>query len=158
MKIVSAFAVGLALALCGCAQADRIDLTTVLSNGNCQTSAIGVREIDYTVLAAYRGTRLLDMSQSNEAEAHPVRLVAIASGDYPTPGYSLAIDSEPKLQGNELTIAVKLSKPAPDAILAQMITRPCLVVGIADPRVVRVRVVGDSDRSIGELTLAPKAP
>jgi hypothetical protein len=154
----STFVVVVALALCACAQADRIDLTTVLSNGNCQTSETGVTEIDYATLAAYRGTRLLDMSQSKEAESNPVRLVAIAPGEYPTPGYGLAINGEPKLDGRVLTISVTISKPEPDAILAQMITRPCLVVGIADPKVERVRVVDDAAKSIGELTLAPKAP
>ena len=149
-RIVAAFA--LAIAVAGCADADRIDVTTVLSHGNCQASDTGVKEIDYATLAAYRGTRLLDMTESAESEVH---LVAIVPGEYPTPGYSLAIDGEPTIKGGELTVAVKVNKPPPDAILAQMITRPCIVVGVADPRVDRVRVVDDAAHSIGELSLAP---
>ncbi|HET6474129.1 MAG TPA: protease complex subunit PrcB family protein [Pseudomonadales bacterium] len=139
----------------GCTGTDHLDVTTVLAHGNCQTSDAGVKEIDYATLAAYRGTRLLDMTESKESVAHPVHLVAILPGEFPTPGYGLAVGGEPKLQQHVLTIAVTVSKPASDAILAQMITRPCLVVGIGDPRVERVRVVDDSARTIGEIELAP---
>jgi len=142
------------LLLAGCADADHLDVTTVLAHGNCQTSDTGVKEIDYAMLAAYRGTRLLDMTESKESVAHPVHLVAILPGEFPTPGYSLAVGGEPKLQQHALTIEVRVSKPATDAVLAQMITRPCLVVGIGDPRVERVRVIDDSARSIGEIELA----
>ena len=48
-------------------------------------------------------------------------------------------------------------------MLAQMITHPCLVVGIADPEVARVKVLDDSAAVLGEVDLAmskepPKAP
>jgi len=156
-RVIAVFALSLTVA--GCADADRIDVTTVLARGNCQTTDTGVKEIDYATLAAYRGTRLLDMTESPESDAHPVHLVAIVPGEYPTPGYSLIIDGEPKIEAGELTITVRVNKPPPDAILAQMITRPCLVVGVADPRVTRVRVVDDAAHSVGELNLAPaKAP
>jgi hypothetical protein len=35
-----------------------------------------------------------------------------------------------------------------------MITHPCLVVGIADPSVARVKVVDDSAAVLGEVVLA----
>jgi len=149
----------MSIVVAACADADRIDVTTVLAHGNCQTSDTGVKEIDYKTLAAYRGTRLLDMTESPEANAHPMHLVAIVPGEYPTAEYGLEVNGEPAIKGGELTIAVRVNKPAPEAILAQMITRPCLVVGVADPRVDRVRVVDDAARLIGELSLAPaKAP
>jgi hypothetical protein len=143
----------------GCADADHVDVTTVLSRGDCLTSDIGVKEIDYATLAAYRGTRLLGMTESPESDAHPVHLVAIVPAEYPTPGYSLAIDGEPAINDGELTVSIKVNNPPPDATLAQMITRPCLVVGVADRRVDRVRVVDDSAHPVGVLNLAPpKAP
>jgi PrcB C-terminal len=156
--VKGAVVLAVALALSCCAEADRIDLAQVLANGNCRTSEIGVNEIDEAALAEYRGTRLLDMTQSSGSKEHPIRLVAIAPGEYPTPGYSVTLGGESTLRGRELTIVVKISKPPADAILAQMITHPCLVVGVGDPKVERIRVVDDDARLIGELTLAPKRP
>ncbi len=40
---------------------------TVLANGNCQTDEAGVRAIDYAALAAFRGTRLIGMTESGRS-------------------------------------------------------------------------------------------
>ncbi len=53
-----------------------------------------------------------------------------------------------------LTIRIKTDRPPPDAMLAQMITHPCLVVGIADPAVGRVKVLDESAAVLGEVDLA----
>jgi len=143
----------------GCAQARHVDVMTVLANANCQTTEIGVRAIDYAALAALRGTRLIGMTESEDSAQQPVHLIAIVPGEFPTPGYSVTLKDGAMLAGDQLTIAVKTDRPAPDAVLAQMITHPCLVVGIADPSVARVKVVDDSAAVLGEVVLAaPKKP
>jgi PrcB C-terminal len=146
-------------ALAGCAQARHVDVMTILAYGNCQTNEIGVRTIDYATLATFRGAHLIGMTESDESAQQPVHLIAIVPGEFPTPGYSVTLKDGAMLAGDQLTIAVKTDRPAPDAVLAQMITHPCLVVGIADPSVARVKVVDDSAAVLGEVVLAaPKKP
>ena len=153
----------LASALHGCAQARHVEVMTVLANGNCQTTEIGVRTIDYAALAAFRGTRLIAMTQSEESTQQPVHLIAIVPGEFPTAGYGVSLQDGAALTAGLLTIKIKTDRPSPDAMLAQMITHPCLVVGIADPEVARVKVLDDSAAVLGEVDLAmskepPKAP
>jgi hypothetical protein len=142
----------------GCAEAHHVDVMTVLTNGNCQASEVGVRAIDYATLAKFRGTHLIGMTESDDATQHPVHLIAIVPAEFPTPGYSIALQGDAALAVDRLTIKVKTDRPPPDAILAQMITHPCLVVGIADPVVQHVRVEDDS-AVLGEVDLpAAKQP
>jgi len=118
-----------------------------------------VRTIDYATLATFRGAHLIGMTESDESAQQPVHLIAIVPGEFPTPGYSVTLKDGAMLAGDQLTIEVKTDRPAPDAVLAQMITHPCLVVGIADPSVARVKVVDDSAVLLGEVVLAaPKKP
>ena len=137
----------------GCADADRIDVVPVLTNGNCQTTEIGVRLIDYATLAAFRATHLIGMTESPEATKKPLHLIAIVPGEYPTPGYTVALQAAPELVDGAMTLKIKVEHPAKDSILAQMITHPCLVVGVADPAVGHVRVTDETAKLIGELDL-----
>ncbi len=144
----------------GCAQARHVDVMTVFANGNCRTTEVGVRAIDYAALAAFRGTHLIGMTESNESAQQPLHLIAIVPGEFPTPGYSVTLKDGAALADDQLTIAVKTDRPAADTVLVQMITHPCLVVGIDDPAVGRVKVVDDSAAVLGEVVLAaaPKQP
>ncbi len=141
----------------GCADADRVDVVPVLTNGNCQTNESGVRLIDYATLAKFRATHLIGMSESAEATQNPLRLIAIVPGEYPTPGYTVALQAAPELNRGAMTLQIKVEEPAKDAILAQMITHPCLVVGVADPAVTHVRVIDETAAVLGEVDL-PKQP
>lgn len=157
LRTFSSFAVAATL-LIGCAQAHRVDVTTVLANDNCRTDEAGVRAIDYAALAAFQGTRLIGMTESVEAAQRPLHLVAIA-GEFPTPGYSISLQDGAELAAGVLTIRIKTDRPPQDAMLAQVITHPCLVVGIADPAVGRVKVLDESAAVLGEVDLsAPKQP
>jgi hypothetical protein len=147
-----ALAAALALPM-GCADADRIDVVPVLTNGNCQTKESGVRLIDYATLATFRATHLIGMTESAEATKNPLHLIAIVPGEYPTPGYTVALQAAPELTGGAMTLKVKVEHPAKDAILAQMITHPCLVVGVADPAVSHVRVLDENAVVLGEVDL-----
>jgi hypothetical protein len=137
----------------GCAESHRVDVMTVLSNANCQTSEVGVRSIDYAALATFRGTHLIGMTESEDAVQRPVHLIAIVPGEFPTPGYSVALQGNATFAAGRLNIKVKIDRPPPDAMLAQMTTHPCLVVGIADPAVQHVRVEDDSATLVGEVDL-----
>jgi hypothetical protein len=153
----------LAAALNGCAQARHVEVMTVLANGNCQTTEIGVRAIDYATLATFRGTRLIGMTESEQSTSQPLHLIAIVPGEFPTAGYGVSLREGTALTADVLTIKIKTDRPSPEAVLAQMITHPCLVVGIADPAVARVKVLDDSAAVLGEVDLArskepPKTP
>jgi PrcB C-terminal len=140
----------------GCAEAHHVDVMTVLANGNCQTNEIGVRAIDYATLATYRGTHLIGMTESAESTQSPAHLIAIVPGQFPTPGYNITLQHPATLSVDLLTLQISTEHPPADAVLAQMITHPCLVVGIADPIVRRVRVVGDNATVLGEVALSGK--
>lgn len=136
----------------GCAQARHVQVMTVMNDGNCRTKSIGVQLIDYPTLAELSGARLVGMSDGGAA-APPVHLIAIMPGTYPTAGYMLELaDAEPP-PADPLVLEVKLNKPTHDPVLAQVVTHPCLVVGIDDKSVRRVRVVLNS-KTLGEVDLS----
>jgi PrcB C-terminal len=136
----------------GCANAHHVDVMTVLEQGNCQTETTGVQLIDYATLATLRGTHLIGMTESPEAARNPARLIAIVPGQFPTPGYGVRLHGDPVLNGDLLTLQIEIEHPPADAILAQMLTHPCLVVGIADPMVGRVKVIRENE-TVGEIQL-----
>jgi hypothetical protein len=136
----------------GCADAHHVDVMTVLAQGNCQTEKTGVQLIDYATLASYRGTHLIGMTESSQAQQNPAHLIAIAPGQFPTAGYSVQLLDGSTLADKLLTINIKVERPPADAMLAQMITHPCLVVGVADPAVARVRVLNDTE-VLGEVEI-----
>jgi PrcB C-terminal len=138
----------------GCADAHRVNVMTVLSNASCQTTTPGVRIIDYAALAELRGSRLIGMTEAPDPAASPLHLIAIVPGPYPTPGYDLTLDDSAPLLADPLILRVTITRPPPDAILAQVLTHPCLVVGIDDQAVKRVRVVDDAATVLGELDLS----
>ena len=144
-----------AVLLCchGCAEAHRVQIMTVLTNGNCKTTTTGVRLIDYAALAELRGTRLIGMEAPEAAQAS-LRLIAIVPGEYPTAGYHLTLDHTSVDLADPLTLHVTVAKPPPDAILAQVITHPCLVVGIENAEVKRVRVIDDAGHPVGEVDVS----
>jgi hypothetical protein len=151
VSVVRLSCVALAM-LCGCAGARHVTVMTVFDHGNCRTDTAGVRLIDYAELAELRGARLLGLS--DDAAAHPLHLVAIVPGEYPTTGYALRlVDPQPELS-DPLLLHVTVAKPPPDAVLAQVLTHPCLVVGIDDAAVRRVRVDVDA-MPLGEIDLSP---
>jgi len=135
-----------------CADAHHVDVMTVLAQGNCQTEKTGVELIDYATLATYRGTHLIGMTESSEAQRNPAHLIAIVPGQFPTAGYGVQLLEGSTLTDKLLTIKIKVDRPPADAILAQMITHPCLVVGVADPAVARVRVLNDTEL-LGEVEI-----
>jgi len=147
----------LPLALASCGGVRHVEVLTVLSLDNCQTNVVGLREIDYPTLAAFRGTRLLGMSESPQDGPDPLHLVAILPGQYRTAGYGVRLVGDPELTADRLTIHVEVTEPPTGAATAQMLTRPCLVVGVSDSAVHRVRVV-DAKREIGELQLSQGRP
>jgi PrcB C-terminal len=154
-NLLRACAAAAALLLLGCAQAKQVAVTTVLSHGDCHTDASGVLLIDYAQLAQLRGARLLGMSDDG-GEGQAGHLIAILPGAYPTPGYAVRVDDTAPKLSDPLVLRVSVSGPPSDAVLAQVITHPCLVVAIDDPAVQRVRVE-TAAAVLGEVDLSAAA-
>jgi hypothetical protein len=150
------FIVSVALLLVGqgCADAHQIQVMTVLANGNCKTTEAGVRLIDYAALAELRGTHLIEMTEAPAATMTPLHLIAIVPPESPTAGYSLTLAESRVDLADPLELRVNVAKPPPDAMLAQVITHPCLVVGIENPAIKRVRVLDNADQLIGEVDIS----
>jgi hypothetical protein len=110
--------------------------------------------IDYAALAELRGTKLIGMTEAPDAAATPLHLIAIVPGESPTAGYNLTLDESLVDLVDPLILRVTLARPPADAVLAQVITHPCLVVGIENTAVKRVRVIDNSDQLVGEVDIS----
>jgi len=137
----------------GCAHTKAPDVTIVMTHGNCQHIDKGARLVDYATLAKLRGVELIGMQQPPEEVARPISLVAISLGERPTPGYKIVLRDEPALDGATLTVRVDVEGPPKDAILPQMITQPCLVLGIGEKAAKNVRVEDAAHTLIGEVDI-----
>jgi hypothetical protein len=67
-------------------------------------------------------------------------------GERPTAGHSVGLRGDrATVSGDTLVLAVDYAQPAPDAIVAEVLTRPCLVVRVDDAAMRSVRLVADGD-------------
>ena len=141
------------VAIAGCAHTQPPDVTVVLTHSNCQHLSKGATLVDYATLAKIRGVELVGMEQPSEEAATPISLVAISLGERPTPGYKVVLGAEPTLDHGTLTVRVDTESPPKDAILPQMITQPCIVIGVGERSVEKVRVEDASHALVGEAAL-----
>jgi len=153
-RLVLAGLLGSAVACTGPAP---LEAVTLLQHGQCQALPEGVRLIGYAELAKLRGNSLLSMTDGDDTasgpgEARDPLLVAVSRGPQPTAGYALALDSA-TLDTGTASLHVRWQTPPTDSLQAQVITHPCLVVGLPRAPVKRVRVVDQSGTVIGELTV-----
>jgi hypothetical protein len=124
----------------------------VLEHGQCQGLNSGLTIVDYADLARIRGSKLLSMSTPDGGETSDLLLIAISQGQQPTPGYALTLESA-SAEGTTALVRVRWESPPADAVLAQMITHPCLVVGLPSAAFSQVRVVSQDYDEIGRLTV-----
>lgn len=144
----------LLIALTGCAGGRGLEVTSLLSYDQCQGIDSGLTPVDYADVAKIRGSRLLDMQRGSDAEpaADDLLLVAVSRGRQPTAGYALTLAGAHRRDGTAV-IVVSWKTPASGAVLAQVMTHPCLVVGLARDGVSEVVAVDQSGDSLGRLTL-----
>lgn len=151
-----------ALCLCllagGCAGGHGVEATAVLEYDQCHGLEAGLTRVDYAAVAGLRGGRLLSMPDTGDTAAEPPEagrdalMVAVSRGPQPTPGYALSLEGATR-QGDTAIISVHWKTPGPDAVLAQVITHPCLVVGLPGGVFRKVDVVDQTGEAIGSLTL-----
>ncbi len=142
----------LALGAAGCAGPAPLEAVAVLQHGQCQGVDSGVTRVDYADLARIRGSNLLSLSTPDRGETGNLLLVAISRGEQPTAGYALSLDSA-SAEGTKALIRVRWDSPSADAVLAQVITHPCLVVGLPSASFSQLHVVDQDDDELGRLTI-----
>jgi len=126
---------GLVVFLCSACSAPAVEVTEVLNYGMCKTLKKGIQQVDFADLARIRGSRLLGGETTTVTAGidQPMLLVAVSNGSQPTPGYGFEL----VVAGGSAT-AVRLDyrwlTPAPDAVLAQVVTSPCSVVQLSTPK------------------------
>ncbi len=69
----------------------------------------------------------------------------VSIGNRPTPGYKLALNKNINPSSNTLTLSLTVSKPAADAILAQLITYPCALFSIPASGYTEIKVFFEED-------------
>ena len=80
-------------------------------------------------------------------------LVAVSRGQQPTPGYGFEL-LEGTLKGDAVTVRLGWNRPAADAVLAQVITHPCIVIGLEGEGFGTLRVLDEEGALLGEIVLA----
>ena len=154
-RVLSVFAC--VMMLSGCPAGAGVDVVTVLTHGNCGRSIDGVEIVDFTEVANLRpSTRLIGMEQSPTSAQEGVLLIAIGQGTRPTPGYGLAVAKPGALLDGTLTVFVAEKMPPEDAVMAQMLTQPCLVVGVPEAGVRNVVAKTADGTLIGETAITAR--
>lgn len=74
------------------------------------------------------------------------RILVIEYGRKPTAGYHVAVSRVARLRGSELTVHATFLSPRPDAMVAQVLTTPCVVVAVPDHDYRKVRVLDQDGR------------
>ncbi|MEQ8486240.1 MAG: protease complex subunit PrcB family protein [Pseudomonadales bacterium] len=141
--------------LAGCAGGRGVDVETVLAWDRCEGLRPGLTRVDLAALAGIRGTTLLGAPArpATPAAGDGLLLIAVSRGDQPTPGYGLSLQSA-RLDGATAVLELNWQTPEPGAMLAQVITHPCLVVGIADAAGIgRVEAVDQHGKRLGGVDL-----
>jgi hypothetical protein len=158
-----ALAIGLAFAG-GCADSS-VEAVTVLNYNQCKGLEAGLTRVDYAAVAGIRGSTLLSMTEPERSRPEDadqpgtppgsrddLLLVAISRGRQPTPGYTLALEGARRQDGTAV-VSLRWETPESGAVLAQMMTHPCLVVSLPGTGLTRVEAVDQSGSSLGSLDL-----
>jgi len=142
----------LASCLGGCGNQPQLAAIEVLNYANCQGAERGVRQVSYAQMAKLRGSTLLGITTETSGEPPEVILLSVYKGPQPTPGFSFSLSAARVVQGSaELT--VQWHEPDPDKVQAQMMTNPCLVIGIEPGGYSTVRVRESDGTLLGELAI-----
>lgn len=138
------------LPLGACSTAQLVETVTVLNERNCSNTVAGITERTLAELRRVRQSRLLappDDAPIEPADDLPAleqtRIFVFSKGEQPTPGYAFELERS-TLEGETLTVAFTWVTPASDAVLAQVLTHPCIAVGIPETKAKRLIAVDQS--------------
>lgn len=119
----------------------------------CKDLAPGLTLVGYQGLARIRGGEFVAPTAGGAAGIDAsVVLVAVSRGAQPTPGYGFALTAATRT-GTTAELRLHWSEPPDDAVLAQVITHPCLVVALPRAGLARVVAIDQAGEPIGSLAL-----
>jgi len=155
-------ALGMVLTGCGMAPAGGNEGRTVTSlhaDAFCGTSQAAVRWLDSrrAVLQAL-GRRRTDRdgvhSAVRELDFERDAVVEISLGERPSAGYAVTLaDTAAAVEHHALHLSVRVTSPAPDAMAAQVVTSPCLMVVVPRGNYRRVEVTDVDGTAMGTAAL-----
>ena len=127
----AALALALSVLAGGCDTDPTIEGTVVRRHDQCTGLQAGVTLVDRDAVAAIRGGNRLDTAGGDTVPDGDLVMIAISRGEQPTAGYGFDVDGFRREPGTAV-VDVTWTTPSPDAMVAQVITHPCVVVGIAE--------------------------
>lgn len=132
------------------ANAEEVEVEEYARSTLCGTDGDALQISVFPDLARFEDWReQREVSLGGLEHAREGRIAVIEAGQRPTAGYQIAVSRVAKRRGRELTVNVTLLSPRPGAIAAQMITSPCVVIGLPDFDVRKLRVVDQSGQVRG---------
>ena len=135
----------------GCSTAS-VAVTEVLNQANCTTLEAGVHAVTLEDVARFKGRRMIGSTTTHpDTPGDDQRLVAISRGEQPTAGYALELISASTTTGDEIEAVVAWREPPADAVVAQVMTHPCLVLGLPDAATGPVSVTLEDGTLLGLL-------
>ena len=148
---LAAAVVGLLAAGCQPA-APGLTALEVLNEANCKGAETGLHRVDYADLARLRGSTLLGVTEPDAPESAELVLLSLSKGRQPTPGYGFELLGADQA-GSRAELTIAWQTPPADAVLAQVVTHPCIVVGLERGTFEEVRVVDPDGAALGALRL-----
>jgi hypothetical protein len=137
-----------ALASSGCARARVVPAQVVRSGAQCGGSATTTAAHWLGTEAALRealgasGPLGLAAAEPFPVDFSQQGVVLVSVGQRPTAGYAISLAAPgAEVKDGVATLTVKLEEPAPGAVLAQVVTSPCLLVALPREGLREVRVV-----------------
>jgi hypothetical protein len=128
-SIIAGLFTALVGVLGGCSGHSGLDTVEVLNDANCRNPPMGLTRIDYGDIARLRGQTLLGISIEPSSDEPELLLLSVYRGPQPTPGYGFALKNSEQ-HGRTLHLNLTWQQPESGAVLAQLLTTPCLVVGL----------------------------
>lgn len=86
------------------------------------------------------------------------RYALVEMGRHSTGGYGIAVSSEARRSGSTLELNATFFTPAPDAMVTQMLTSPCVLVRLPVGDYSQLRLLDQDGRARAELDLSAAVP
>jgi hypothetical protein len=146
------------LSLGGCHRGSELAATEVLNNTNCKGATTGLRKVEFADVAAMRGSTLISLSApvadavAGQSAVPDLLLFSLSKGRQPTPGYAFRL-TDARLVDGVAELTLRWVTPEPDSVQPQVITYPCIVVGVEAGDFSQVRAVDEDGELLGELRI-----
>ncbi|OZB15634.1 MAG: hypothetical protein B7X58_06270 [Marinobacter sp. 34-60-7] len=141
-------------------------VTACASGGSVSEPAVSARQVTQSAQCGLTGPGIAYVQNESEREAlldlngqnmvtGAVRevnlalesIVIVTLGQKPTAGYSVGL-ADASADGETLVLSVRVSEPPRDAMTAQVITSPCVVLAVPADDWQQVRVLGLTDQPL----------